>query len=92
MYIIHFEEKNEKSLSNVLWPTSQIRRLVTGNDHKDHKNTHVALFKFTHGKMLPTLKIIYIYNYVLNRLLLHVVPSHPPVNFSKQICSITTYK
>lgn len=90
MYIIHFEEKNEKSLSNVLWPTSQIRRLVTGNDHKDHKTTR-CLVQIHARKNVAHIKNN-IYNYVLNRLLLHVVPSHPPVNFSKQICSITTYK
>lgn len=68
MHTIHFEEKNEKSLSNVLWPTSQIRRLSTGND-VIHTNTHVALFKFTHGKSVSTLYILYIY--VWNNLLLH---------------------
>lgn len=74
MHTIHFEEKNEKSLSNVLWPTSQIRRLFTGNDHIDHwrntQKTHTLPCSNSRTeKVLSTLYILYIY--VWNNLLLH---------------------
>lgn len=74
MHTIHFEEKNEKSLSNVLWSTSQIRRLSTGNDHIDHwrktQKTHTLPCSNSRTeKVLSTLYILYIY--VWNNLLLH---------------------
>lgn len=74
MHTVHFEEKNEKSLSNVLWPTSQIRRLFTGNDHIDHwrntQKTHTLPCSNSRTeKVLSTLYILYIY--VWNNLLLH---------------------
>lgn len=74
MHTIHFEEKNEKSLSNVLWSTSQIRRLSTGNDHIDHwRNTQktytLPCSNSRTEKVLFTLYILYIY--VWNNLLLH---------------------
>lgn len=74
MHTVHFEEKNEKSLSNVLWSTSQIRRLSTGNDHIDHwrntQKTHTLPCSNSRTeKVLSTLYILYIY--VWNNLLLH---------------------
>lgn len=95
MHTIHFEEKNEKSLSNVLWSTSQIRRLSTGNDHIDHwrntQKTHTLPCSNSRTeKVLSTLYILYIY--VWNNLLLHCTCcTKPPACKSQKTWDVSNW-